>query len=106
MQVIPQPLPSVNLLGLQTWLPVRQWQKEPPASNDQRQHQTRHAPQCQQVAVPHPLLCREVFLPESGSDAIFFCCGVDALGGFGAVGKGVVGGDLFESEGIEVAYEF
>ena len=45
MQIIPQPLPSQNLLGAQPRLPIRQRQEEIPTPNHQRHYHARGSPQ-------------------------------------------------------------
>ena len=45
MQIISQPLPRIDLRRIQPGLPIRQWQKEPPPTNDNGQQPRRSAPQ-------------------------------------------------------------
>jgi hypothetical protein len=93
MQIIPQPLPRINLIRFQSRLPIRQRQKKPPPANHKRQNNTTGRPQRQ-----HTLA---VFRWHNDS----FPAAVFVLG----LGLGLLrflGDILLDADGVEVEDEF
>ena len=90
MQVIPQPLPSIDLRRVQPWFAIRQRQEEPPAADDDGQHNPGRRPQPYQAALAHPFLRRGMLLAEAWGDTGFL--GVGRLVAGLSIRQGIVAG--------------
>ena len=100
MQIIPQPLPCINLPGIQPRLPIRQRQEKPPPANHHAHNRRRSGPEREERVRTHSFPSTDISL----RCALCFC----AVGVFfgGVVGGGRRGGVRGNIDGIEVEDEF
>lgn len=102
MQIIPQPLPSINLRRVQPRLPIRQRQEIPPPANHNGHDRRRGAPERHERIPTHALPSRKVSFREAWRYGLF-----DIAIFFAAlpIGGGEGGDRVVQSDGVDVADE-